>query len=129
MPRPEARSTTASSSIRPTSSAGLAESYRISTGSIQIDLGRVRDLSELDGRELAVSLNAGDITVLVPEGLNVNVDADIRYAGEITVGDLTRGGFDQSVDSTLSTSSKAGTPTLDLDVDARVGSISVEELP
>ena len=48
---------------------------------------------------------------------------------EISVGDLTRGGFDQSVNSTLSTSSKAGTPTLDLDLDARVGSISVEELP
>ena len=45
----------------------------------------MRDLSALDGRELAVSLNAGEITVLVPEGLNVDVDADIRYAGEISV--------------------------------------------
>jgi phage shock protein PspC (stress-responsive transcriptional regulator) len=115
--------------IRPSNPAALADSYRISTGSIQIDLGRMQELSELDGRDLAVSLNAGDITVLVPEGLNVNVDADIRYAGEISVGDVTRGGFDQSVNSTLSTTSKAGTPTLNLDVDARVGSISVEELP
>jgi phage shock protein PspC (stress-responsive transcriptional regulator) len=115
--------------VRPSNPAVLADSYNVSTGSIQVNLGRVRDLSKLDGRNLAVSLNAGEITVLVPEGLNVNVDADIRYAGEITVGDLNRGGFDQSVNSTLTTSSKAGTPTLDLDLDARVGSISVEELP
>ncbi len=85
--------------IRPSNPAALADSYRISTGSILIDLSRMRELSELDGRDLAVSLNAGDITVLVPEGLNVNVDADIRYAGEISVGDLTRGGFDQSVNT------------------------------
>jgi len=115
--------------VRPSNPAVLADSYNVSTGSIQVNLGRVRDLSKLDGRNLAVSLNAGDITVLVPEGLNVNVDADIRYAGEITVGDLNRGGFDQSVNRTLTTSSKPGTPTLDLDLDARVGSISVEELP
>jgi hypothetical protein len=89
----------------------------------------MRELSALDGRELAVSLNAGDITVFVPEGLNVDIDADIRYAGEISVGDQSREGFGQSVSRTLSTSSKPGTPTLDLDLDARVGAISVEERP
>jgi len=115
--------------VRPSNPAALADSYRISNGSILIDLSRMRELPELDGRDLSVRLNAGEITVLVPEGLNVNVDADIRYAGEIRVGDVTRDGFDQSVTSTLNTSSKAGTPTLDLDVDSRVGSISVEEVP
>jgi len=115
--------------MRPTSPSALADSYHVSTGSIQLDLSGVRELSALDGRDVAVSLNAGDITVLVPEGLNVNVDADIRYAGEIRVGDITRGGFDPSVNETLSTSSETGTPTLDLEVDARVGSISVQELP
>ena len=76
--------------VRPSNPAALADSYRISNGSILIDLSRMRELPELDGRDLAVSLNAGEITVLVPEGLNVNVDADIRYAGEISVGDVTR---------------------------------------
>ena len=115
--------------VRPSNPAALADSYRISNGSILIDLSRMRELPELDGRDLAVSLNAGEITVLVPEGLNVDVDADIRYAGEISVGDITREGFDHSVNTTVSTSSRAGTPTLDLDLDARVGSISVEEVP
>ncbi len=115
--------------IRPANPAALADSYHVSTGSIRLDLSGVRELSELDGRDVAVSLNAGDITVLVPEGLNVNVDADIRYAGEIRVGDTTRGGFDPSVNETLSTSSETNTPTLDLQVDARVGAISVQELP
>ena len=86
--------------VRPTNPAALADSYRVSNGSILIDLSRMRELSALDGRDLAVSLNAGEITVLVPEGLNVDVDADIRYAGEISVGDITREGFDQSVNRT-----------------------------
>ena len=115
--------------VRPSNPAALADSYRISNGSILVDLSRMRELPELDGRDLSLRLNAGEITVLVPEGLNVDVDADIRYAGEIRVGDVTRDGFDQSVTNTVSTSSKAGTPTLDLDVDSRVGSISVEEVP
>ncbi len=80
--------------VRPSNPAALADSYRISNGSILVDLSRMRELPELDGRDLAVSLNAGEITVLVPEGLNVDVDADIRYAGEISVGDITREGFD-----------------------------------
>ena len=92
--------------VRPSNPAALADSYRISNGSILIDLSRMRELSELDGRDLAVSLNAGEITVLVPEGLNVDVDADIRYAGEISVGDITREGFDHSVNTTVSTSSQ-----------------------
>ena len=115
--------------VRPSHPAALADSYRISNGSILIDLSRMRDLPELDGRNLSVSLNAGEITVLVPEGLIVDVDADVRYAGEISAGDITREGFDHSVNTTVTTSSKAGTPTLDLDLDARVGSISVEEVP
>jgi len=115
--------------VRPTSAALLADSYRISTGSIQVDLRGIRDLSELDGRDLAVRLNAGDIRVLVPEGLNVIVDADIRYAGEISVGEVVNGGFEQSVNTTLNTSTAEGTPTLNLDVDARVGEITVQERP
>ena len=115
--------------VRPSTPAALADSSRISNGSILVDLSRMRGLAELDGRDLSLRLNAGEITVLVPEGLNVNVDADIRYAGEIRVGDVTRDGFDQSVTSTVTTSSNPGTPTLDLDIDSRVGSIAVEEVP
>ena len=90
----------------------------------------MRDLAALDGRELDVSLNAGEITVLVPDGLNVNVDADMRFAGEISVGDITRGGFDQSVEQhPVHRPRKPERPTINLDVDARVGQITVEELP
>jgi hypothetical protein len=115
--------------VRPTNPAALDKAYHVSNGSILIDLSQMRELSALDGRELAVSLNAGEITVFVPEGLNVDVDADIRYAGEISVDGQSREGFGQSVSRTLSTSSRPGTPTLDLDLDARVGAISVEERP
>ena len=114
---------------RPSNPSALEDSYRVSTGSIQVDLSGIRELSALDGRRLAVGLNAGEITVLVPEGLNVEVDAEIRYAGEIRVGEVHREGFEPTLATPLVTSSDTGTPTLDLVVDARVGSISVQELP
>jgi phage shock protein PspC (stress-responsive transcriptional regulator) len=111
----------------PTTAAALEADYHLPTGTIELDLTRIRDLSELNRRLVDLSVNAGEVTVLVPRGLNVHVDADIRYAGQIDVGDLGRGGFGQSVDTTLTSSTAPGTPTLDLKIDARVGHIAVEQ--
>jgi hypothetical protein len=111
--------------VVPMSAAALAPGYHIKTGTMELDLTRVGDLAALNGRTVALAVNAGQITVKVPAGLNVHVDAEIRYAGEINVGDDQRGGFGQSVDRQLITSTTPGTPTLDLQIDLRVGQIDV----
>ena len=80
---------------------------------------------KFDGREIDVHLNAGEITVWVPPGLDVDVDARMRYAGEIRVGESNRGGFDLTLARTLSRG-VPDAPRIQLDVDARVGQIIVD---
>jgi phage shock protein PspC (stress-responsive transcriptional regulator) len=111
----------------PSTSAELLGDYHIPQGTMEIDLTEITDLKALDGRHVDLGINAGEITVLVPDGLNVHVNADIRYAGEINVGDEPRGGLGVGVDKTLITSTALGTPTLDLTINTRVGQINVEE--
>lgn len=113
--------------VVPTTAATVASDYHVTTGSITLDLTEVRDVAALDGRSIDVSLNAGDVLVVVPREMNVHVDAEIRFAGQINVGDMERGGFSQSVDTTLIGSAQPNAPTLDLELDARVGQITVEQ--
>jgi phage shock protein PspC (stress-responsive transcriptional regulator) len=109
----------------PLTAATVSEDYSVSTGDIVVDLTQVRDLEALDGREIDVHLNAGEITVHVPPGLDVDVDARMRYAGEIRVGESNRGGFDLTLERTLS-QGFPNAPRITLDVDARVGQITVD---
>lgn len=111
----------------PTTAAEVQADYGISTGDLTVDLSDVRDLDALDGRQIDAHLNAGELRVILPAGLNARVDAEIEYAGEIQVGDTTRGGVNLSLERTLTSSTAAGTPTIDLEVDARVGQIVVEQ--
>jgi phage shock protein PspC (stress-responsive transcriptional regulator) len=111
----------------PTSAALLQPDYHVTTGTIEVDLTRVTDPAALNGRHVHLSLNAGEVTVIVPRGINVHVNAEIRFAGQIDVGDDQRGGFGQTVDRTLTGSTAPGTPTLDLAIDARVGHIAVRQ--
>ena len=113
--------------VVPMSAAAVGPNYHVPTGTVELDLTKVSDLAALNGRSVDLSANAGEITVKVPAGLNVQVDAEIRYAGEINVGSDQRGGFGQSVDRILTTSTATGTPVLDLEIDLRVGQINVEQ--
>ena len=113
--------------VVPMSAVTLEPDYHIPTGTLELDLTKVSDLAALNGRSVDLSANAGEVTVKVPPGLNVHVDAEIRYAGEINVGNDQRGGFGQSVDRILTTTTATGAPVLDLEVDLRVGQINVEQ--
>ena len=89
----------------PRTAAAVEGSYHVPSGTIELDLTEVGDLAALDGRTVDLGTNAGEVTVIVPRGLDVHVAADIRYAGQITIGDETRDGLGQSMDRTLTTSS------------------------
>ncbi len=114
-------------SFAPSTSATVRSDYFTPTGTIQLDLTRVADLAALNGRTVNVGTNAGDITVTVPSGLNVHVVADVRYAGQINVGDQMRDGLGQNLDTTLSTSTSPTAPTLELVANIRFGQITVEQ--
>ena len=110
----------------PTSASAVQDTYDAGTGTLKIDLSQVRDVQALDGRHVRVHLDAGEVTVVLPKGVNAEVGASIRYVGTMNVGDdFTRDGFNQSVHRTVLSSLSSSTPTIQLDVDTRVGQIDV----
>lgn len=67
----------------PTSAAALASSYSFDAGNETYDLRGITRIADLDGRVLAIDGTAGDVRVLVPEGLAVVVDARIDGPGSV----------------------------------------------
>jgi phage shock protein PspC (stress-responsive transcriptional regulator) len=111
----------------PGTAALVQDVYSVPNGEIDLDLSRVRDVAALDGREIAARLNAGEITVTLPPGVNAIVEADMDVAGDINIDGSHRGGIDQSLTRTLTGSTDPDAPTLTLDLDARVGQITVAQ--
>lgn len=110
----------------PVSSSSVKPTYDMKTGELVLDLTRVPDLDSLDGRSIQVNGNAGRVEVILPPDLTVDVEADISYAGGITIGDNNNGGgLNPSVSETLG--GRAGDPTLALEIDLRVGEIEVRQ--
>lgn len=111
----------------PRTAAAVQSSYSVNLGRIELDLTRVADPENLAGRSIDISLNAGEIIVIVPRELNVTIDAEHDFAGGIKVPGYDGGGVQDAVTRTL-----AGTPAttdqpLDLELDASVGQITVEQ--
>ncbi|MEO0492122.1 MAG: PspC domain-containing protein [Actinomycetota bacterium] len=102
----------------------LEDAYLFGLGDYEVDLSRVG----LDGadRSIEVGLTIGELSVVVPETMNVVVDADARL-GEIEVMGADRqwydDEFDAAVDATL-TGTEPGTLTIDLDVG--IGAVDVQ---
>ena len=111
----------------PITSDQVKSTYRVPNGSLHLDLSNVKDVAALDGRRIEVRLNAGDIDVELPPGVNAVVDADIDLAGAIDIGAFHRDGFGPSLTRTITGSTSPDAPTITLDIDARVGQITVEQ--
>ncbi len=107
-----------------TSIAQLEPQYRLGIGQLVIDLTGL-DLAGAT-RELAVGTTIGEVVVVVPERMHVELTADGRI-GEVRIDrpgpDLTDDGIDASLQTELGSPS-GGTLVLDLDVG--VGSARVE---
>lgn len=117
---------TRDTTVVPLSAASVKADYSQQNGTLVLDLSQVRDPQSLDGQAVAVHLNAGQVRVILPPGTNAEVDAEIRYAGSITIDGSTREGLNPALNRTVTQSTTAGAPTLSLFVDSRVGDISVE---
>jgi hypothetical protein len=113
-------------SITPTSSVAVQDTYTVPNGQITLDLSDVRDIAALDGRQIDVHLNAGEIDVTLPPGVNAVVDAQMHFAGDINIDGSERSGFDQSLTRSITGSTDPNAPTLHLDLDARAGQITVD---
>jgi phage shock protein PspC (stress-responsive transcriptional regulator) len=109
----------------PATAAAVQPSYSANAGRIRLDLSQVADPAALDGRTVDVSVNAGDIEVVVPRGVDVAVNADIRFVGGIHVDGESRTGGSPSLHTLLA--GAPGAPHLTLDLHERVGQITVRQ--
>ena len=68
----------------PTSSAEVRDTYDMGAGELTLDLSQVDDVEGLDGHELAIDGGIGEIEVIVPDGMDVTVDATTGV-GDVSV--------------------------------------------
>jgi phage shock protein PspC (stress-responsive transcriptional regulator) len=106
--------------------AQVQSSYTVHNGRIELDLTQVKDPAALAGRTIHLSLKAGEIRVIVPKDLNVDLSAEFDFAGGIRVPGYDGGGVQDSVERHL-VGTNPDTPALDLELDATVGQITVEQ--
>lgn len=111
---------------RPTSVAALDSEYEHGTGRMVLDLSRLSDPDNLDGQQVRVESRIGQIEVIVPSSISVQIDAQVDV-GEIS--GPPRRLIDQSGDAeesvSLSSAGVSGSPDLYLDLDLNLGEILI----
>jgi phage shock protein PspC (stress-responsive transcriptional regulator) len=103
-------------SVTPTSAAEVRSDYAVHSGRVFVDLSEVRDPQELDGRVIDVHASAGEVVVVLPDGIRSEVDADIDGPGQIDLPDNDSGGIDNALDGSYGSGSGTVTITTRLSV-------------
>ena len=109
----------------PASAAEVRDSYYVPAGRIYLDLTEVEDLEGLDGDSIDVRANAGELVVVIPDGLDVSIDANVAAAGEAQLLDQSYNGL--GIDADEFVDGGDDVPAIDLNLDLVVGSIHVRE--
>ena len=112
------------STYRPTSATEVRDSYDIDGGEVNIDLSAVRDVEELDGRDIAISAGAGEVEVTVPDGMDVSVVATAGVGEVRLFGDLKEG-FDINHEASIDGGDDV--PAMRIVIDLGVGQVIVTE--
>lgn len=105
--------------VRPESAAQVEPNYVHGIGKLEIDLTDVDNPAALLGRTVQIDSGIGETRVIVPSGLDVAVDTELR-AGEIRVFDRKTNGTRADLDVPAT-----GARHLTLDIEHRIGTIEV----
>ena len=104
----------------PTTAGGVHRTYEHGVGLLELDLTDVSDPTALLGRTITLDNGVGQTKVIVPEGLNVVIDGELRF-GEISVFGRTVNGTDNQIQLPAT-----GTgPALTIKIDQNVGNVEV----
>lgn len=114
--------------LRPTTAAQVDERYEMGAGELTLDLTGVSDLEALDGRVVRMEAGAGRIEVVVPEGVDVDVDARAGLGNIILFGEELDGA---GIETSGSHDGGTDVPEVTLDIQVGMGEIDVhaEEPP
>ena len=103
----------------PVSAVEVKSSYEHGIGRMQLDLTDVRDPDALIGRTISIDAGVGQTRVVIPDGLDVEVNSDLR-AGEIRLFDEATNGTSVALDEPAKTAHH-----LTIDINQRLGNIEV----
>ena len=107
--------------IRVTNQANLADQYNVGLGELTLDLS---DLTMTEPAEIEATVGAGDLTIMLPPGVPVDIDASAG-AGQIDLFGEIDNGISVS-DTYTSDGFDSATVTLTLELDVAAGNIKVE---
>lgn len=105
----------------PATAAEVQATYRHGIGELELDLTQVADPDFLAGRTISLDSGIGETRVIVPDGLNVAVDAHVK-AGEITLFGRRDDGTDVSM---ADAADQPGQPAVTIDIEHDLGPIEV----
>lgn len=108
----------------PTTSDAVRDYYDLGWGDFTVDLSNVSDVEGLDGRELSIDVGAGDLEVIVPDGMDVSVDASAG-GGDLEVFGERSEGFGVSQDGFVDGGDEV--PDMRISIDLGAGQVIVRE--
>ena len=106
--------------LRPATVADLPAVERLAMGSLELDLTAL-DLATADARTIEASVAVGELVVVVPEGVTVELQAQAG-AGQVDAFGLTDDGVDTGITRTFEGS---GAGRLELDLEVGLGHVEV----
>ncbi len=104
----------------PTTAAGVNTTYKHGVGLLELDLTEVGDPTALLGRTITLDNGVGQTKVIVPEGLNVRIESELKL-GEITIFGREAHGTDNELTAAATDTGEAFT----IEIDQRVGNVEV----
>ena len=107
----------------PTSAAPVEDTYEFEAGELILDLSEVEDPENLDGRSIHVDGDLGRIEVIVPDDVDVEVDAFVDGLGDTSVFGRHDDGFEPRVIDTHDVRDEVA--AFSLEADLSVGEIVV----
>ncbi|MCW2770621.1 MAG: hypothetical protein JWR27_2054 [Aeromicrobium sp.] len=104
----------------PTTAADVRSRYTHGVGLLELDLTQVADPESLGGRTIHLEAGVGQTKVIVPVGLPVVVEADLR-AGEVAL----FGREDNGTDVSMRQDPRPGGSAVTIDIEQKLGNVEV----
>lgn len=113
---------------RPTTAAQVDDDYWLDSGEYTIDLSQLADPAALAGRTLDMGVGVGRLEVIIPSGVDLQIDGEIGGPGSIRfLDDGEKGGINIKDDTRVDT--PGTTKTVELDLFVGIGEIVVVTSP
>ena len=110
---------------RPLSAAQVQEDYWLPAGELVLDLSAVSDPESLTGDAIDVEVGLGRVEVILPDGVNVDISAEVTGAGEIRLPNETVDGVELLEQDRVRPPGATGESALLVNISAGVGQIEV----